>query len=104
MVAFSAGHGDPAPGASGAERGIYPGRVYNASAGPGDRLVRIGAVLFAIGTLATLATVTPLLIGADALPTAVYLVSALMPVGFALAGAGLFKSARSRRRPVPETL
>ncbi|WP_406285591.1 hypothetical protein [Embleya sp. NBC_00896] len=78
--------------------------MYNDSAGPGDRLVRVGAVLFAIGTIATLATVTPLLIGANALPTAVYLVSALMPLGFALAGAGLFRSARSRRRPVPELL
>jgi hypothetical protein len=103
VVARSAGHGDPAPGASGADRGIYPDDVHNESAGPGDRLVRIGAVLFIIGTIATLATITPLLIGTEALPTAVYLVSVLMPVGFAVAGTGLFKSARSQRRPVPET-
>jgi hypothetical protein len=98
MVAFPAGHGDPAPGTSGRDRAIYPDEVHNDSAGPGDRLVRIGAILFVIGTLATLATITPFLIGADALPTAVYLGSALMPVGFAVAGAGLFTSARSQRR------
>ncbi len=103
MVTLSTGHGDPAPGASGADRGIYPDDVHNDSTGPGDRLVRIGAALFIIGTLATLATITPLLIGTTALPTAVYLVSTLMPLGFAIAGAGLFKSARNQRRPVPET-
>ncbi|MYW00947.1 hypothetical protein [Streptomyces sp. SID3343] len=75
--------------------------MHNESAGPGDRLVRIGAALFIIGTIATLATITPLLIGTKALPTAVYLVSTLMPLGFAVAGAGLFKSARNQRRPVP---
>lgn len=104
MVAFSAGHRDTAPRASGADRGIYPGSVSNASAGPGDRLVRVGALLFALGTVATLATVTPMLIGAHALPTAVYLLSALMPVGFAIAAAGLVRSIRSRRRPVPKLL
>lgn len=74
----------------------------NESAGPGDRLVRVGAALFILGTVATLATIAPLLLGADALPTAVYLLSMLMPLGFAIAGAGLFRSARSRRRPVPQ--
>ena len=59
-------------------------------------------MLFILGTVATLATITPLLIGADALPTAVYLVSTLMPLGFAIAGAGLLRSVRSRRRPVPQ--
>ncbi|WP_424643698.1 hypothetical protein [Embleya sp. AB8] len=78
--------------------------MSNASAGPGDRLVRIGVLLFALGTVATLATVTPMLIGAHALPTAVYLLSALMPLGFAVAAAGLLRSIRSRRRPVPRTL
>jgi hypothetical protein len=66
--------------------------------GPGDGLVRAGAIVFVVGTLATLATVTPLLIGADALPRAAYLVSMLMPIGFAVALTGLLRQARSQRR------
>lgn len=64
----------------------------------GDLLVRVGAVLFMIGALATLATLTPLFIGAHPLPTAAYLVSMLMGVGFALALAGLLRSALEQRR------
>nr|WP_179817310.1 hypothetical protein [Allostreptomyces psammosilenae] len=63
---------------------------------PGDWLVRAGAVCFLVGAVATLATVTPLFLGADPLPTAAYLTSMLMPVGFALGLAGLVRSARRR--------
>ncbi|TNM26453.1 hypothetical protein FH715_23490 [Streptomyces sedi] len=64
----------------------------------GDRLVRIGGVIFAVGALATLITVIPLLVGADALPTAAYLVSMLMGVGFFVAGCGLMRSVAAQRR------
>jgi hypothetical protein len=66
----------------------------------GDLLVRVGAALFIVGALATLATLTPLFIGARPLPTAAYLVSMLMGVGFALALAGLLRSALEQRRQV----
>ncbi|KUJ69809.1 hypothetical protein ACZ90_08405 [Streptomyces albus subsp. albus] len=65
---------------------------------PGDGLVRIGVIVFAIGAVATLATVAPLLLGADPLPTAAYLVSMLMGVGFALAAAGVLRSIAAQRR------
>ena len=40
----------------------------------------------------------PLLIGAEPLPTPAYLVSMLMGVGFAIAGAGLLRSVAEQRR------
>ncbi|MBL1067540.1 hypothetical protein [Streptomyces sp. 7-21] len=64
----------------------------------GETLVRVGGVVFAIGAIATLVTVTPLLIGAEPLPTPAYLVSMLMGVGFAIAGAGLLRSVAEQRR------
>ncbi|MDT0268143.1 hypothetical protein RM844_17820 [Streptomyces sp. DSM 44915] len=65
---------------------------------PGDALVRVGGVVFAVGAVATLITVIPLLVGADPLPTAAYLVSMLMGVGFFVAGCGLFRSMSVQRR------
>ncbi|MBV9024472.1 MAG: hypothetical protein JO362_11930 [Streptomycetaceae bacterium] len=64
---------------------------------PGDLLVRIGAILFVIGAVSTLATVTPLFIGAHPLPSAAYFVCMLMGVGFALALSGLLRSALAQR-------
>ncbi|HEX5566633.1 MAG TPA: hypothetical protein VFY14_06835 [Streptomyces sp.] len=64
----------------------------------GDLLVRIGAALFVIGAVATLVTIAPLFLGADPLPTAAYLVSMLMGVGFAVAGAGVLRSIATQRR------
>ncbi|TDC25175.1 hypothetical protein E1265_07845 [Streptomyces sp. 8K308] len=64
---------------------------------PGDTLVRIGGVIFAVGAVATLITMVPLLIGADPLPTVAYVVSMLMGVGFAVAGAGLLRSIAAQR-------
>ncbi|MDX3076016.1 hypothetical protein ACFWVC_09685 [Streptomyces sp. NPDC058691] len=72
--------------------------MSNETRKPGDVLVRVGGVVFAVGALATLATVAPLLLGSDPLPTAAYLVSMLMGVGFALALAGLLRSARAQSR------
>ncbi|KAB8164163.1 hypothetical protein FH609_013145 [Streptomyces sp. 3MP-14] len=64
----------------------------------GDGLVRIGGVIFAVGAVATLITVIPLLVGAEPLPTAAYLVSMLMGVGFFVAGCGLARSVAAQRR------
>lgn len=60
--------------------------------------MRIGGVVFAVGALATLVTVVPLLIGAEPLPTAAYVMSMLMGAGFALAAAGLLRSVVYQRR------
>lgn len=64
----------------------------------GDGLVRIGAILFAVGAVATIATVLPLFLGLHRLPTPAYFVCMVMPLGFAVALAGLFRAARSQRR------
>ncbi|WP_053696365.1 hypothetical protein [Streptomyces sp. NRRL F-5755] len=64
----------------------------------GDLLVRIGAIVFLIGAVATLATVTPLFIGADPLPSVFYWVCMLMGVGFVVAAAGVLRSVAAQRR------
>ncbi|WP_424889661.1 hypothetical protein [Streptomyces sp. XH2] len=64
----------------------------------GDLLVRIGAVVFLVGAVATLATVAPLFLGADPLPPAAYFVCMLMGVGFLIAGAGVLQSIAAQRR------
>ncbi|NUU26261.1 MAG: hypothetical protein HOV68_32880, partial [Streptomycetaceae bacterium] len=65
---------------------------------PGDALVRAGGIVFLVGAVATVATVVPLLLGLDRLPTAAYLVSMLMAVGFLLAGGGLLRNIAAQRR------
>ncbi|KRV50072.1 hypothetical protein AQ490_17810 [Wenjunlia vitaminophila] len=65
---------------------------------PGDVLVRVGAAVFLVGAVATAVTVVPLLLDLDPLPTAAYLVSMLMGVGFLISGAGLLRSIRAQRR------
>ncbi|NHC46890.1 hypothetical protein [Motilibacter aurantiacus] len=65
---------------------------------PGDRLVLVGGVLFVVGAVSCVATVAPLLLGADRLPLVAYLVTLLAPLGFGLALAGVLVSARARRR------
>jgi hypothetical protein len=80
----------------------YPGRVNDETTHEGrragDLLVRAGAILFGIGALGTLATITPLFTGARPLPTAAYPVSMLTAVGLALALVGLVRSALEQRR------
>ncbi|QFR97773.1 hypothetical protein GBW32_15385 [Streptomyces tsukubensis] len=66
--------------------------------GPGDRLVRIGVIVFAVGAVATLVTLAPLFLGSDPFPLVAYTVSMLMAVGFVLAGAGVLKSVSAQRR------
>ncbi|AOT59569.1 MULTISPECIES: hypothetical protein [Streptomyces] len=69
---------------------------------PGDGLIRVGAVLFIIGAIATLVTVAPLFLGTDPFPTFVYLVAMLMGVGFLVAGAGVLRSIAAQRRQARE--
>jgi hypothetical protein len=61
-------------------------------------------VIFLIGAVATMATVTPLFVGADPLPSAAYFVSMLMGVGFAVAAAGLLRSIAAQRRQTREAV
>lgn len=65
--------------------------------GPGDLLVRVGAILFLVGAVGTLATIAPLLLGTSRLPTPAYFVSMLMGVGMAVALSGLLKAALAQR-------
>lgn len=67
--------------------------------GAGDLLVRIGAIVFIVGAVGTLATVAPLLLGTRRLPTPAYFVSMLMGVGLAVALLGLLRSALAQRHP-----
>ncbi|MDG9726070.1 MULTISPECIES: hypothetical protein [unclassified Streptomyces] len=68
------------------------------SAAPGDRLIRAGAIVFFIGTVATLVTVAPLFLGTTPFPTYMFVLSMLMGVGFLIAGAGVFQSITAGRR------
>ncbi|WP_370111576.1 hypothetical protein [Streptacidiphilus sp. MAP12-33] len=85
-----------------ADSTLRPGTVRPGTpTAPGDGLVRIGAILFALGAVATIATVLPLFLGLHRLPSAAYFVCMVMPLGFAVALAGLFRSARAQRRQAP---
>ncbi|MFE2227774.1 hypothetical protein [Streptomyces kronopolitis] len=64
----------------------------------GDLLVRIGAIMFLVGAVATLATVTPLFLGTHPLPSAFYWLCMLMGAGFLVAAAGVIRSAVAQRR------
>ncbi|MGR8009922.1 hypothetical protein [Streptomyces hypolithicus] len=72
--------------------------THSAEAGPGDRLVRIGAIVFFVGAVATLVTVAPLFLGTEPFPTVAYAVCMLMGVGFAIAAGGVLKSIAVQRR------
>ncbi|GAA1074046.1 MULTISPECIES: hypothetical protein [Kitasatospora] len=64
----------------------------------GDALVRAGAIVFAVGAVATLVTFVPLFFDLTRLPTAAYWICMLMPLGFLLSLAGLLATARAERR------
>ncbi|MET9484278.1 hypothetical protein [Streptomyces sp. NPDC006638] len=81
-----------------APRTAAPASSAADEAGPGDGLVRIGAIVFIVGAVATLATVAPLFFDTRPFPTAAYLVSMLMGVGFLIAGAGVLRSVAAQRR------
>jgi hypothetical protein len=65
---------------------------------PGDRLLRIGAVVTVIGLACTLVAMLPLVVPGLSLPSAWWFLSMITGVGLALVIAGLAVSARSRRR------
>ncbi|OII62905.1 hypothetical protein BJP40_26790 [Streptomyces sp. CC53] len=68
------------------------------AAAPGDGLIRVGAVVFVIGAVATLVTVAPLFLGTEPFPPIAYGVCMLMGVGFGIAGAGVLRSIAAQRR------
>ncbi|MEU6403141.1 hypothetical protein [Streptomyces sp. NPDC046985] len=68
------------------------------SAAPGERLIRVGAVVFFLGALATLVTLAPLFLGTRPFPTYMFGLSMLMAVGFLIAGAGVLRSIAAGRR------
>ncbi len=76
----------------------YPGQVSDETPQAGDLLVRIGAIVFLVGALATLVTVLPLFLGTKPLPWEFYWVSMLMGAGFLIAGAGVLRSVAAQRR------
>jgi Na+/proline symporter len=66
------------------------------SSAPADAVFRVGAVLVAIGTVASIVALLPLILGRDAFPMAVYLLCFLAPLGLGLILVVLWKRARSR--------
>lgn len=72
------------------------------SAEPGDRLIRIGAIVFFVGAVATLVTVAPLFLGTTPFPTYMFGLSMFMGVGFLIAGAGVLQSVAAGRRRARE--
>lgn len=64
--------------------------------GAGERLVRAGVTLFAVGLVAALVTVVPFFFGAHDRPLVLNLLALLMPVGVGLALLGLLRDARRR--------
>jgi hypothetical protein len=57
----------------------------------------VGVVVFAVGVVAILATVVPLLLGTTRLPVGFYYLSMLAPLGMGIALTGLVVAARARR-------
>ena len=68
------------------------------SRGPGDGLVRAGAVLFAVGGIGVLLTVLPYFFSDGDPALAALVVASLMPFGLALALLGLLRGARASSR------
>ncbi|MCX5141971.1 MULTISPECIES: hypothetical protein [unclassified Streptomyces] len=65
------------------------------TSGAGDRLVRIGAIVFFVGAVCTLVTMAPLFLGTDPLPSVAWSLCMLMGVGFLIAAAGVVRSVRA---------
>ncbi|MET8574381.1 hypothetical protein [Streptomyces sp. NPDC005012] len=68
----------------------------------GDRLVRIGGIVFVLGAVATLVTVAPLFLGTTPFPVHMFLLSMLMGVGFLIAAVGVLRTAADGRRAARE--
>ena len=65
---------------------------------PGDRLLRIGAVVTVIGLVCTVIAMLPLVVPGLELPSVWWFLSMITGVGLALVIVGLAVSARARRR------
>jgi len=68
-----------------------------AAAGPGDRLIRAGVVVTALGMLLTLVAMVPLVTDVE-LPSAFWWLSMLVGVGMAMILVGLGRNGRRRSR------
>ena len=68
------------------------------SARPGERLVRLGALLFGLGILGVIAVVVPFLLGRDDAPLWTTLLALLLPLGLGVALLGLLVGGYARRR------
>ena len=64
---------------------------------PGERLVRIGALVFGLGLLAAAAVVVPFFLGRANAPLPLALSLLLLPVGLGISLLGLLRSARRAR-------
>lgn len=64
----------------------------------GERLVRVGAVLFGVGVVGVLLVVVPFFLGVEDAPLWTTLLASLLPVGFGVALVGLYLGGRARRR------
>jgi len=71
---------------------------------PGDLLVRVGALVFALGVVAVIAAVVPAVLTdrPGRLPLVVA-AGSLLPLGFGLALLGLLRAARTNRREARRT-
>ena len=65
---------------------------------PGERLVRVGAGIFALGLVALLLIVVPFFLGRTDAPLPLTLGTLLLPIGLGIALWGLLRSARRARR------
>lgn len=63
---------------------------------PGERLVRVGAALFALGFVGVLLVVVPFLLGRGEAPLWTTLLASLLPAGLGIALLGLLRGARRR--------
>lgn len=78
-----------------------PERAASFALGP---WVGVGAVVFGVGLLASLVTLVPLFLDSEPMPTAVQLLTALAPVGAAIALFGLVRASRADTRARPANL
>jgi hypothetical protein len=66
--------------------------------------VRVGAIVFIVGAVATLVTVAPLFLGTEPFPSIAYAVCMLMGIGFLIAAAGVLRSIAAQRRQAKSAL
>ncbi len=64
---------------------------------PGERLVRVGAVLFGLGVLGIAAVLVPFLLGRRDAPLWTTLLASLLPVGLGVSLLGLLRGVLARR-------